>query len=75
MARKPNGRDEDHVVDLRRYRQSAERARKAPPPSGRPPKTDESFLGPRANAGLILAGVVVLLLLLTFGPALLHRLL
>jgi hypothetical protein len=74
MARKPNGHDErDQIVDLRRYRQSAERARKAPPPPSRGrggPGQGEPFLGSRRNAGLILAVVLLVLLLLTLGPAL-----
>ena len=78
MARKPNGHDErDHVVDLRRYRQSAERARKAPPPPpprGRRPGQGEPFFGSRPNARLILVVVILVMLLLTLGPALLPRL-
>ncbi len=74
MARKPNGHDErDRVVDLRRYRQSAERARKAPPPPrGRSPGPAEPFLGPRRNAGVILFIVVLVMILLTLGPGLLR---
>ena len=77
MARKPNGQDEHRpeVVDLRRYRQAAAKRKPSPPPSpprrGRPPGQREPFLGPRPNAGLILAIVAVVLLALWLLPALL----
>ncbi len=65
MARAP--KDDPRVADLARYRKVRARAAKAPPP--RP--AGQSFLGSRPRAGLILAAVIVVLLLLTFGPRLL----
>lgn len=81
MARKPNGHDHrPEVVDLRRYRQAAAKRKPQaapPPPSpnrGRRPGQREPFLGPRKNAGVILAIVAVVLLLLTLGPGLMRLL-
>lgn len=77
MARKPNGHDHrPEVIDLRRYRQAAEKQRRptAPPPSnnrGRRPGQREPFLGPRPNAGTILVLVLVVLLALWILPTLL----
>jgi hypothetical protein len=80
MARKPNGHDHrPEVVDLRRYRQTAaKRKAPAPPPPpnnrGRRPGQGEPILGSRRNAGLILAIVVLVLMLLTIGPGLMRML-
>ena len=54
------------VTDLRRYRKARERARRQPPP--RPPQTRQSVLGPRKNAGLILALVLAVLAALWLLP-------
>lgn len=56
-------RRDPEVTDLRRYRRERERAQKQ-----RSPKTSrrgESFLGSRPRAGLILAAVVVVLVVLS----------
>lgn len=66
MARAP--KDDPRVADLARYRKARARAAKAPPP--RPSGHSQSFLGGRPRAGLILAAVIVVFLLLTFGPRL-----
>jgi hypothetical protein len=58
------------VVDLRAYKKAAEArakaARKAPRPAG-----TESFLGSRPHAGLILAGIALLVILVALLPRLL----
>lgn len=64
MARKEDPR----VTDLARYRRAREQQRRQPPPRPKPPAQTQGFLGPRKNAGLILALVVVLFLLLMVGP-------
>jgi hypothetical protein len=57
--------DEDpHVVDLRRYRQAAQRKAAAKPPA------QEPLLGARPRAGLILTLVVLVLLALWILPML-----
>jgi hypothetical protein len=61
--------DDPRVTDLRRYRRARERARRQPPP--RPQQPSQSFLGPRKNAGLILAIVILVLAALWILPALL----
>jgi len=72
MARRPE--DDPRVTDLRRYRKAREQARRQPPP--RPPRAagrgdPQGVLGSNPRAGLILAGVVILLLVLWVLPALL----
>ncbi|HEY8614871.1 hypothetical protein [Phenylobacterium sp.] len=64
MARKEDPR----VTDLARYRRAREQARRRPPPPPRQQAPNASFLGPRKNAGLILALVLLVLLALTVGP-------
>jgi hypothetical protein len=65
MARR---QEDPRVTDLRRYRQARELQRRQA--SRRPPR--EGFLGRRPRAGLILALVVLLLLILALGPSLLR---
>lgn len=61
-----NGQD-PRVTDLRRYKRARERARRQPPP--RPQQQgSQGFLGPRKNAGLILAIVVAVLAALWLLP-------
>ena len=65
MARRPE--DDPRITDLRRYKKAREQARRRPPP--RPPaRGSQSFLGSNPRAGLILAVVVVLLLVLWVLP-------
>ncbi|MDB5453883.1 MAG: hypothetical protein JWO33_2461 [Caulobacteraceae bacterium] len=67
MAKRPP--DDPRIADLARYRKARERAKRAPPPKSpnRSPN-NQSFLGSRPRAGLILIAVIVLLALLTLGP-------
>ena len=64
MARRPQ--EDPRVTDLRRYKKAREQAKRRPPP--KPPGS--SFLGANPRAGLILAIVVILALILTLGPSL-----
>jgi hypothetical protein len=52
------------VTDLRRYRRERERARRTPPP--RKPKSEESLLGARPRAGLILLLAVIVLAVMAY---------
>ncbi|HEX3699943.1 MAG TPA: hypothetical protein VHV27_04645 [Phenylobacterium sp.] len=52
------------VTDLRRYRRERERARRAPAP--RKPRSEESLLGARPRAGLILLLAVVVLAVMAY---------
>ena len=65
MARRPP--EDPRVTDLRRYRKAREQAKRQPPP--RPPA--QGLLGSNPKAGLILAILAALALVLTLGPRLL----
>jgi len=63
---KDSGNGDPRVTDLRRYRQEREKAAKKPPPKPKTPS--QSFLGSNPRAGLILAAVLVVLILLYVAP-------
>jgi hypothetical protein len=67
MARPP---PDPRVTDLRRYRRERQRAQRRPAP--RPQAPNESLLGSRPRAGLILVLVVVVAAALWILPRLLH---
>jgi hypothetical protein len=64
MAKEP---DDPRVTELRRYRQEKAKAARKPPP--RPQGPGESLLGSNPRAGLILVVVIVIIALLSLGPA------
>jgi hypothetical protein len=65
-------RDDNRITDLRAYKRDKQRAqaraRRAPPPTA---PGSQRFLGERPRAGLILAGIVLVMLALSLLPALL----
>ena len=69
MAKPP---EDPRITDLARYKKAREQAKRRPPP--RPPAARQGFLGSNPRAGLILAIIVVVGLLLTFWPLLLRLL-
>lgn len=63
MAKRPQ--EDPRVTDLRRYKKAREQAKRRPPP--RPPA--QGFLGSNPRAGLILAIVAVVVIVLFVLPA------
>jgi hypothetical protein len=63
MARPP---PDPRVTDLRRYRRERQRAQRRPPKP--PQQPNESFLGPRPRAGLILVLAIAILAALWLLP-------
>jgi hypothetical protein len=64
MARRP---EDPRVADLKRYRKARELEQRRKAAAQRP---SERFLGSRPRAGLILAAVVILLVVMWLLPAL-----
>ena len=64
MARKPP--EDPRVTDLQRYRKVREQAARRPPP--KPARPRPAFLGSNPRAGLILAILAVVLLVLYGWP-------
>jgi hypothetical protein len=62
MAKRPP--EDPRITDLRRYKKAREQAKRRPPP--RPPA--QGFLGSNPRAGLILAIVAVLVVVLFVLP-------
>ena len=72
MAKPPEEKD-PRITDLARYRKAREAEKRRKPPN---PKAQmrETLLGTHPRAGLILAALVVVALLLSVGPMLLRLL-